>query len=72
LNRFTNELSLVDDAFIALSLSMSVGWVRNQRWRRRHKQDHILTIDPVMVGTSPRYRIEDVSAWIASLEVAND
>ena len=64
--------AFIDDSELAKRLSMSPGWVRNQRWRRRHDQPHALTIDPVMIGASPRYRIEDVEAWIASLEVTND
>jgi len=65
-------MELVDDRAIAHITSMSPSWVRKQRWLRRHNQEHIFTITPIMIGTSPRYRIEDVEAWINELEVAND
>ena len=55
---------LVDDAYIAKQLSFSRGWVRKQRFNRRHGKPHNFDIDPVRIGKSTRYRIEDVLAWI--------
>ena len=66
------KIFLINDRYVAERLSISPQWVRNQRWRRRQGLEHILTIDPVMIGSSPRYRIEDVETWIAELDVAND
>ena len=63
---------LMNDYSIAEMLSMSVSWVRKQRWLRRGGQPHVLTIDPIMIGSAPRYRVSDVEAWLASLEPAND
>ncbi len=57
---------LVDDAYIAKRISMSPGWVRKQRFNRRHGLPHVFDIDPVMIGSAPRYRLEDVLAWISS------
>ena len=58
---------LVDDAQIAKLLSMSRSWVRKQRFLRRRELRHDFTIDPVMIGSSPRYRLVDVMAWIDAL-----
>jgi hypothetical protein len=66
------EPNLINDHKVAKMLSISPEWVRNQRWRRRRGLEHVLTVEPVMIGRSPRYRIEDVETWIAELEVTND
>jgi hypothetical protein len=59
-----NTEQLVDDRAIARLLTLSPGWVRKQRFLRRHRLDHIFTVDPVMIGSVPRYRLADVLAWI--------
>jgi hypothetical protein len=56
------------DRDIARLLGMSPGWVRTQRYLRRLGRNHVLAIDPVQVGSSPRYRREDVEALIAALK----
>jgi len=58
---------LVDDAYIAKRLSMSRSFLRKQRFLRRRGLPHVFDIDPVMIGSSPRYSLEDVDAWIAAL-----
>ena len=63
---------LLNDRELAKITSMSSGWVRNQRWRRKHGEDHALIIDAVMIGSTPRYRHCDVMAWVDGLEAAND
>ena len=60
------------DKQIADILCLSISWVRKQRWLRRHGHPHILTLDPVMIGSVPRYCVEDVEAWLLSLRAAND
>ena len=57
---------LVDDAYIANQLSFSRGWVRKQRFNRRHGLPHVLTIDPVLIGNEPRYRLKDFLDWLAA------
>jgi hypothetical protein len=52
---------LMSDKDIAAHLSISRSWVRRQRWLRKKGEPHFLTIDPIMVGTSPRYRLEDLN-----------
>ena len=63
---------LFNDSKLAELLSLSRSWVRKQRWLRRGGQPHVLTIDPIMIGSAPRYRASDVEAWLATLEPAND
>ena len=58
---------LIGDGEVAELLSMSRSWVRKQRFLRRRGLDHNFKIDPVMIGSSPRYPLEDVEAWIAAL-----
>jgi hypothetical protein len=62
---------LFNDRDVARLFGMSPGWVRVQRHYRRHGVDHALTIDPVLVGTRPRYRREDVMALIDSIKGQN-
>jgi hypothetical protein len=56
------------DKDIARELRLSASWVRKQRWLRRHGADHVLRIDPVLVGNTPRYRTEDFRIWIEGLQ----
>ena len=67
-----NDTHLLGDKELARLLSMSTSYVRKQRWLRRHGQPHIMILDPIMLGTSPRYRRSDVQAWLESLTPAND
>lgn len=60
----TNQIQLVNDAEIARLLSVSRSWVRKQRHLRRHRLPHVFNIDPILVGTCPRYCMRDVDAWI--------
>lgn len=63
----TNNEELLNDADIAALVAMSRSWVRKQRFNRRHKIAHALTVDPILIGSTPRYRHAEVTAWIASL-----
>ena len=63
---------LVGDTTLASLLAMSNSWVRVERHKRRNGLPHTLNIDPVMVGSSPRYKIEDVEAFIEGLTSANE
>jgi hypothetical protein len=66
------QVQLFNDKDIAETLGVSKSWLRGQRHKRRHKLPHHFNIDPVMIGTLPRYRQEDVFAWINNLSPAND
>jgi len=57
----------LNDKDIASELSLSPSWVRKQRWLRRHEEDHVFKVDPVMIGSVPRYRRQDVQEWIDTL-----
>ena len=62
---------LLRDKDIAAQLSISPAWVRQQRFKRRRGLPHVLKIDPIMIGSSPRYLVEDVNNFISSLTSAN-
>ena len=66
------EPIFLNDSAVAETVCMSPSWVRVQRYKRRKGLPHTLKIDPVMVGSSPRYRMEDVEAFIEGLNPAND
>ncbi len=67
-NEFRKDSVLISDADIADMLGMSRSWVRKERLNRRRALSHTLTIDPVMIGSAPRYRRSEVMDWIESLE----
>jgi predicted DNA-binding transcriptional regulator AlpA len=56
--------ALCSDAEVASLLRMSRSWVRKQRMLRRAGKPHILTIDPIMIGSCPRYRFAEIEAWL--------
>jgi len=66
----THTNRLVRDADIAELTGMSKSWVRKQRMLRRRGADHVLAINPVMIGSVPRYWWVEVQAWFASLKNA--
>ena len=68
-NEFRKDSVLISDADIADMLGMSRSWVRKERLNRRRGLPHTLTIDPVMIGSAPRYRRSEVVDWVASLEI---
>ncbi len=59
-----DKIEFLNDKAIAARVRFSVEWVRQQRHRRRHGLDHAFTVDPVMIGTKPRYRADEVEAWL--------
>ena len=59
--------ALLNDKDIASELCLSCSWVRKQRWLRRHDEEHVFTVDPVMIGSVPRYRTDDFQAWMEAL-----
>ena len=61
---------LIGDGEVAKLLSMSRSWVRKQRHLKRRELPHVFNIDPVMIGSSPRYRLDDVIAWIEALGIS--
>ena len=55
---------LLSDGAVACALAISPATIRQQRFRRRHRLPHWFSVDPVMIGSVPRYRVEDVQAWL--------
>jgi hypothetical protein len=55
---------LLCDFDIASLLRMSGSWVRKQRMLRRAGLPHVLAVDPIMIGTCPRYRLAEIEAWL--------
>lgn len=62
---------LIRDKEVAIMVGMSASWVRVQRFKRRRGLDHSFKVDPLLIGTSPRYRITDVTEWLSSLNDQN-
>lgn len=60
-------MPLMCDKEVAALVSMSSSWVRVQRHKRRTGKEHSLSVDAVMIGKTPRYRREDIEAWLSSL-----
>jgi hypothetical protein len=56
--------ALMNDQDIADLLRVSNSWVRQQRYRRRHGKTHEFAVEPIRIGSMPRYRRNDVLAWV--------
>lgn len=57
----------LSDREVSDILSVSTAWLRKQRYLRRNDLGHILEIDPVYLGRSPRYRESEITLWSDSL-----
>ncbi len=58
------SFGLIDDEYIAKYLRVSRSWIRKQRFRRRHALSHIFNVDPIYIGSLPRYSLQEVLAWV--------
>ena len=56
--------TFVDDQWIAERIGMKVPTIRSQRFKRRHGLPHWLDLDPVMIGSKPRYRLSMALDWL--------
>ncbi len=56
--------TFVDDQWIAERIGMKVSTIRSQRFKRRHGLPHWLDLDPVMIGSKPRYRLSSALKWL--------
>ena len=63
----TVNTTLLSDNDVARHLSLSPAWVQKQRWLRKRCEEHVLTIDPILIGNTPRYRTSDFQAWLEGL-----
>lgn len=62
------EAEFLNDRDVATILNVSPNTIRVQRHYRLHGKDHYLKIDPVRIGSLPRYRREDVAALVGQLK----
>ena len=63
----TKTTPLLCDKDVAKLLRISASWVRQQRFRRRRGDEHVFTVEPVLLGSVPRYRAEEIEEWIDDL-----
>jgi len=59
---------LLSDADVSQMLRMSRSWVRKERFNRKHGFPHTLNIEPVFIGSVPRYPEEEVFTWIENIK----
>ena len=57
--------NLVNDNRVALKLDTKPVTIRGQRHKRKHGLPHWFKVDAVYIGSSPRYFLHEVDAWIA-------
>jgi len=63
---------LIDDAAVAKILCMAPATIRVQRFRRRSALPHWLTVDPIYIGSRPRYRQQDIAGWLETCSGSSD
>ena len=61
------ETTFYNDKEIARILKLSPSWVRVQRHRRAKGLDHTFTVEPRYIGSSPRYVVEEVEAFVSTI-----
>lgn len=59
-----DAITFVDDQWLADRIGMKIATIRSQRFKRRHGQKHWLELDPVYIGSKPRYRRAEVLEWL--------
>ena len=57
----------LSDKDLAELVRMSPSWVRKQRHLRFKGENHSLTIEPIYIGSSPRYLNTTVQEWLKGL-----
>jgi len=61
------DTAFVSDIWLANQLHVARSTIRVQRHLRQSGQPHWLKLDPVYIGSIPRYRTQDAMAWLRSL-----
>ena len=61
------QTEFYNDRDIAQRMKFSVSWVRVQRYLRKHGLPHVFKVDPCYIGSSPRYVVEVVDAFLKSI-----
>ncbi len=59
-----DDITFLDDQWLADRIGMKIATIRSQRFKRRHGQKHWLELDPVYIGSKPRYRRAEVLGWL--------
>lgn len=59
--------TFVSDAWLAEQIQVARSTIRVQRHLRLQGKPHWLNLDPVYIGSLPRYRVDDVRAWLNGL-----
>lgn len=69
-NAQTEQISekYLSDNELAVMLGLSPSWCRRQRYLRQRELHHDLIIDPVYIGSSPRYPLSEVRSWLEALK----
>jgi hypothetical protein len=62
----SEESEFITDTWLAEQLQMAVATVRSQRFKRLHGEPHWLDIDPIYIGSKPRYRRIDALDWLSA------
>ncbi|CAN7163984.1 hypothetical protein LJR219_000199 [Phenylobacterium sp. LjRoot219] len=63
-----NSPLLYRDRDVAKLIGMSSSWVRGQRHLRRHGKEHVLALDPVLIGSTPLYPADELLKWVAEVK----
>ena len=66
----TAYTTFVDDKWLAQRTGFKPPTFRGQRFKRLHDEDHWFDVDPVYIGSKPRYRLSDALAWLKRLGYA--
>ena len=69
--KHSSSSEFVTDSWLADQLQMAVATIRSQRFKRRHRLPHWLSLDAVMIGSKPRYRRSEAIAWLQSQATKN-
>jgi hypothetical protein len=63
----TIEPAFYTDKDVASILNLSPSWVRGQRHKRQHGEEHILDVEPRYIGRCPRYLRSEIDAFVEAL-----
>jgi len=62
-----SDTAFVSDLWLAQQLHVARSTIRVQRHLRQNGKPHWLELDPIYIGSIPRYRTQDAMAWLRSL-----
>ncbi len=62
-----NPETYLSDKDLANILGLSPSWCRRQRYLKGKGEPHFFTVEPVYIGSSPRYKASEVKSWLDAL-----